>query len=141
MVEDGHNMGTSALVSLVTFPILTLTLEGIVIPNIQPAEVEFFSAPDMGLFDITATMGATVTFQFFGAQSYSGTGPFTLLPGTFPLSSSLGFGDVLIFGKFAGTFSGGTVTATTATPEPATLALLGSGLFAMGGLRRKKRLA
>lgn len=104
------------------------------------AEVDFYSLADGGLFDIYLNGGVDTVFEFAGEQSYSGTSaPFTLLTGIFPIS----FGDIVENGTLAD-ISGGTVTATavtTATPEPATLALLGSGLFAIGVLRRKKRLA
>jgi hypothetical protein len=131
----------STLTSLDTAATVNFTEGSLNLTNL-PATVVFFSAADKGLFNILVTIEGTDTFEFFGSQIYSGTGsgPFTLLPGTFPLSASLGYGDVMVNGHTVADLVGGTVTATTATPEPTTLALLGSGLFAIGALRRKKRL-
>jgi hypothetical protein len=126
----------------VTFTDGTTTLTGL------PATVSFFPADMGGLIDVFVSLGgAPVTVEFFGDQIYSGTdpGPFTLLTGTFPLSAIFGFGDIFDSNNNLVTdFDGGSViasSATTAAPEPATLAMLGSGLFGLAALRRKKRLA
>jgi hypothetical protein len=77
-------------------------------------------------------------FNFLGPQIYSGNNaPFTLLTGTFPATSAT---VVKLNNTFFAIF-GSTVTATTtATPEPATLPLLGFGLCGIGALRKKMRL-
>jgi len=134
------------LSSLDTFVNVNFVGSGLTLNNL-PAEVQFFSAADMGLFNITVNIEGTDTFEFFGDQSYSGTGPFTLLTGTFPLSSAFGFGDLTVCSSTGTTcmpsvpMNGGTVTATTVTPEPATFGLLISGLFGLAALRRKKLAA
>lgn len=132
------------LTSLDTFTTANFTGGGLTLTGL-PAEVIFFSAADSGLIDIIANIaGTTDTFEFFGDQIYSGSGPFSLLTGTFPLSASLGFGDVLdANANVLANLDGGSVMATSATaaPEPATLALLGSGLFGLAAVHRKKRLA
>ncbi len=127
------------LSSLDTFTNVNLTAGSLVLNNL-PAEVIFFSAADAGLFDIIVNIQGTDIFEFFGGQSYSGNGPFTLLTGNFPLSSSLGFGDLVVGDNVVASMNGGTVTATK-TPEPATLGLLASGLFGLAALRRKKLAA
>ena len=124
----------SSLTSLNTFTTVDLSSGGS--SSVFPGNVVFFDLADLGLFDVY--MGSSV-FEFFGAQSYSGTtAPFSLLTGTFPVTG----GDIVENGVVTDLL-GGTVTATpaVATPEPATLALLVSGLFAIGVLRRKKCFA
>jgi hypothetical protein len=113
-----------------------VTVEGALFPS---SEVIFYSTAQAGLFDVIFDIGTdSYDFAFFGPQIYSGNGPFTLLTGTFPISSGLLYVD----GLQVADLSGGSVTATpTAAPEPATFALLGSGLFAVGFFRRKLRLA
>lgn len=127
------------LSSLDTFVNVNFTGAGLTLTNL-PAEVQFYSAADMGLFNLTVNIEGTDTFEFLGDQSYSGTGPFTLLTGNFPLSSAFGFGDLVIGDNVVAAMDGGTVTATSA-PEPATLGLLASGLFGLAALRRKKLAA
>jgi hypothetical protein len=126
-------------------PSLNLTLPG--------AEIDFFSSAAGGLFDVIGTSGSTAySFAFFGAQSYTGTGPFTLLTGTFPLSAVDGFGDFAFVPVNSNVnptvlpLVGGSVTVAsgggpTPTPEPGTFALLGAGLVVVGALGRKLRLA
>ncbi|MGB8321980.1 MAG: PEP-CTERM sorting domain-containing protein [Candidatus Acidiferrum sp.] len=113
-----------------------VNVEGSLFPS---SEVIFYSQAQAGLLDVIFDIGTdSYDFAFFGPQIYSGNGPFTLLTGTFPISSGLLYFD----GAPVADLSGGSVTATpTAAPEPATFALLGSGLFAVGFFRRKLRLA
>lgn len=103
-----------------------------------PTEVIFPpSEPGQGLLEIKVhnSLFDGELFEFFGPQIYSGTSaPFTLLMGTFPVT-----GRLFISPEFTTALVGGSVTATAAAiPEPGTLALLGSGLFAIGVLRRKR---
>jgi hypothetical protein len=130
--------------SLDTFTTANLTVGSVTLTGL-PVQVTFFPAELDGLLNIIVNLGGkTETVEFFGDQIYSGTGPFSLLTGTFPLSAILGFGDVLdANGNLLANLDGGSIVATSATavPEPATLALLGSGLFGLAALRRKKRLA
>jgi hypothetical protein len=114
-----------------------VNVEGTLFPS---SEVVFYPQIQSGLFDVIFNLGAdTYDFSFFGPQIYSGNGPFTLLTGTFPICNG---SSLSIDGSQVADLDGGSVTATpTATPEPATFALLGSGLFALGFFRRKVRLA
>jgi PEP-CTERM motif len=116
--------------------ITDVNVEGALFPS---SEVVFYPKSQAGLFDVIFNIGAdTYDFSFFGPQIYSGNGPFTLLTGTFPVCN----GFLTVDGSQVADLTGGSVTATpTATPEPATFALLGSGLFALGFFRRKFRLA
>jgi hypothetical protein len=111
----------STISSLDTFT--DVNVEGALFPN---SDVIFDIGPD------------TYDFSFYGPQIYSGNGPFTLLTGTFPICNGI----LSIDDSPVADLTGGSVTATpTAAPEPATFALLGSGLFAVGFFRRKFRLA
>lgn len=116
------------------------------------ATIDFFPGPPSGagLFDVAGNNGPTFyLWDFFGAQSYSGTGPYMLLTGKFPLGGTSGAGDFSTgVGDTITSFdllNGGTVKVTgggpAGTPEPGTFALLGAGLFAVGVLRRKFGLA
>ena len=113
-----------------------VNVEGTLFPS---SEVVFYPQIQSGLFDVIFNLGAdTYDFSFFGPQIYSGNGPFTLLTGTFPICNGI----LSIDDSPVADLTGGSVTATpTAAPEPATFALLGSGLFAVGFFRRKFRLA
>jgi hypothetical protein len=115
-----------------------VNVEGALFPS---SEVVFYPKSEAGLFDVILNIGAdTYDFSFFGQQIYSGNGDgtFTLLTGTFPICSGI----LWVDGSQIADLTGGSVTATpTAAPEPATFALLGSGLFALGFFRRKFRLA
>ena len=115
-----------------------VNVEGALFPS---SEVVFYPKSEAGLFDVILNIGAdTYDFSFFGQQIYSGNGDgtFTLLTGTFPICSGI----LWVDGSQIADLTGGSVTATpTAAPEPATFALLGSGLFAVGFFRRKFRLA
>ena len=100
-------------------------------------EVTYYSASQLGLFDIATTVGGdTFTWEFFGPQLYSGNGAYTPLLGTFQIDNSplSTFSDSK--GKYSGEFSGGTVVATdpVSTPEPSTLLMLACGLFALAPL-------
>ena len=124
----------STISSLDTFT--DVNVEGALFPN---SEVIFYSQAQAGLLDVIFDIGTdSYDFAFFGPQIYSGNGPFTLLTGTFPICNGI----LSIDDSPVADLTGGSVTATpTAAPEPATFALLGSGLFAVGFFRRKFRLA
>ena len=133
-------------INSLTPPLTSATLNSPVLNFTDPATfVEFFPTSQAGLFNLDMSDGIeTFDFEFFGPQSYSGTGPFTLLTGTFPLGANgtTGFltqGDEEPFpldpgGKVV-------VTGGTSTPEPGTFALLGLGLTGLAALRRKLRIA
>jgi hypothetical protein len=119
----------------------TVTVAGIAsgsIINVPGAEVRFCSKADEGLLNVIFNVNNnSYDFNFLGPQIYSGNNaPFTLLTGTFPATSAT----VVKLNNTFLAISGSTVTATTATPEPATLALLGFGLCGIGALRKKIRL-
>jgi hypothetical protein len=124
------------LSSLTTFTTATFTEGGIskVLPG---TEVQFFDFASSGLFDVDFSLGGNAfQYEFGGGQSYTGTGPYSLTAGRFPIA----IGDVIKNGNFEGFLLGGRVRAV-ATPEPMTLAMLGFGLAGLGILRKKKLLA
>jgi hypothetical protein len=102
------------------------------------ATVQFFPLSSDGLFNIDFSyLGHSYEFEFFGAQSYSGSSsPYTLLTGIFPITG----GDALLDGSPIAFINNGNVKAVGA-PEPATFGLLGLGLAGLGMLRRRLRLA
>jgi hypothetical protein len=104
------------------------------------ADIVFYPASQLGLFDLDFTTGGdTFTWEFFGPQMYSGNGPYTISSGTFPIdgpgSSLSQFSDSK--GHYSGNFTGGNVTVTS-TPEPSSLLLLGFGLMAVGIFARRR---
>jgi PEP-CTERM motif len=134
----------SVLASLATPTAATVTAGAISFTD-PGALVEFFPSSLGGLFNLGVTFqGNPYTASFFGPQSYSGNGPFTLLTGTFALTDE-GSG----LGSFAGQhwfgdFGPGKVVVTggsTAAPEPGTFALLTAGLAGLAAFRRKLRAA
>jgi hypothetical protein len=100
----------------------------------QSANVIFFNTAQSGLFDIEFMVGGTnYTWVLFGQQLFSGsTSNPTLIYGNFTVDSSKSFFWV------PGSMSSFPVSGTVgATPEPASLILVGSGLLALARLRRK----
>jgi hypothetical protein len=113
-------------------------------------EVQFMPDALLGLFVVDFTAGGdTYTWDFYGPQIYSGTGPFTLDTGPpFAINSSPTLSQFFdsqglyldtVTGQPA-TFSDGTVTATPSTapvPEPTSLLLLVTGMLSLGPLLRR----
>jgi hypothetical protein len=126
----------STITSLTTFTTVDFSAGSLnlVLPG---SEVQFFDSGESGLFNVDFTyLGFDYEVEFFGAQIYSGSGsPYTLLTGVFPVTG----GEVLVDGEEIGTLWGGSVKAVAA-PEPASLAMLGVGLAAVGALRKKIRV-
>jgi PEP-CTERM motif-containing protein len=124
----------SSLTTTTTVDLSEGTLN-VVLPG---SEVQFFDLGESGLFNIDFDLGGnSYIVEFFGPQIYSGSSsPFKLLTGTFPVTG----GYIILDGEDEVALSGGSVTAV-GTPEPASLAMLGFGLAAIGALRRKARVA
>jgi hypothetical protein len=128
----------TTLSSLATSVPITLTLgTGACCTYSGIGEVTYYSAGQLGLFDIATTVGGdTFTWEFFGPQIYSGNGAYTPSIGTFQIDNSPldTFSDSK--GKYSGVFSGGTVVATdpVGTPEPSTILMLACGLLALAPL-------
>jgi len=105
--------------------------------------VKFFDTTGGGLFTISALVGITnYQWEFFGPQIFSGSGPYTLSTGIFPVSGPGVSTSALFLGSgFGGNFSGGTVTATVVTsPEPSSLILLALGLSGLLLVALRKRI-
>ena len=140
----------STISSLTQFTDVSVTLGGSSF-TLPGAQIDFFPGQPVsaGLFDVAGNTATTFyLFNPFGAQSYTGTGPFTLLTGNFPLGGPSGNGNLMTLTGDVLTsndFGSGSVNVTggspAGTPEPGTFALLGAGLFAIGALRRKFGLA
>ncbi len=118
----------------------TYTLNGVT-SSPTVSSITFFSAADGGLLDICfiSACNGDVTpdtgFEFVGPQLYTGSeaNP-TILPGTYQPTDA-GF---YSSGNFTELASASPVVIA-ATPEPSNVALLGTGLFAIGGLVRRRR--
>jgi len=100
----------------------------------QSANVIFYDTAQGGLFDIELMLGGVnYTWVLFGQQIFSGsTSNPTLISGNFTVDTSNSF--FWVPGSMSSYPVGGTVGAT---PEPASLVLVGSGILVLARLRRK----
>jgi hypothetical protein len=116
----------------------TLTLTGVINAVLPNSEVEFWDTTNQGLFDLDFTyLGTFYNLQLFGSQIYSQSGgSYNLLTGKFPVTG--GYAYLNDNPWPVDTVTGGKVTATAVSPEPAGLAMLGLGIAALLMLRKKQ---
>lgn len=107
---------------------------------VAPANIVFFNEVDGGLFTVCLDICglAGTIFEFEGAQAYSGleSDP-TILTGSYPLE--LGW---VTEGSATRYFfpAAAPVVISSVTPEPSTIALLGTGLLSFGTILRRRTI-